>query len=76
MARYTLAEATAFYEAAKSAYLNALTNKSYSVSGRNKENQDIDRLRKDMERWKLEIDAINIGRKSSGPIVKTGVPIV
>ena len=51
MALYTLAEALEFYETAKKAYLNALTNKRYDVPSRSKENQSIKELKKEMDYW-------------------------
>ena len=59
MASYTLSEATEFYEEAKTAYKNALTNKRYGVSGREKENQALTSLKKEMLYWKGQIDIIN-----------------
>ena len=72
MARYTLAEATEFYEIAKTAYKNALTNKSYDISGRSKENQKIESLKKEMDDWASVVDDLKNGR-SSGIKVARGI---
>ena len=73
MARYTLQEAEEFYYAAKSAYLNALSNKSYDVNNRSKENQKIESLKKDMDYWAKIKNDLAKGR-GTGRIVKRGIP--
>ncbi len=74
MGSYTLEEATAFFDAAKAAYLNALTNRKYDVGSRSKENQSIADLKKNMDFWALEVAKIG-GALPRGPRVKRVVPI-
>lgn len=69
MALYTLVEAEEFFEIAKTAYKNALTNKSYDVSNRSKENQKIADLKKEMDSWADTVAKLKSGA-SSGPTVK------
>lgn len=73
MARYTLEEAKEFYDIAKTAYKNALTNKSYDVSNRSKENQKIADLKKEMDSWADIVYKLENGI-SSGPTVKRIIP--
>jgi len=68
----TLAEAQENREIALTAYRNALTNKSYDVSGRNKENQTVGDLRKAFEQADKEVDIL-LGVRSSGIQRKNGV---
>ena len=75
MAAYTLLEATEFYDMAKTAYKNALSNKSYDIAGRSKENQKIESLKKEMLYWKGVVDDINAGI-GGGPKVKRGIAYV
>ena len=75
MARYTLTEAQEFYDIAKAAYKNALTNKSYDISGRNKENQQIEALKKEMDFWADIVDNLKNGA-SRGPKVSRVIPYV
>ena len=75
MARYTLAEAKEFYDIAKTAYKNALTNKSYDISNRSKENQKITELKKEMDTWADLVDKLSNGT-STGPKFKRVIPNV
>jgi hypothetical protein len=61
---YTLDEAQEFYDLAKTAYKNALTNRRYDIAGRSKENQQIEALKKEMNYWKGVISDIKAGKKS------------
>lgn len=75
MARYSLTEATEFYEIAKTAYKNALTNKSYDIANRSKENQKIEELKKEMDFWADTVDRLTNG-KSTAPTVARMIPYV
>ncbi|WP_297525143.1 hypothetical protein [Sulfurovum sp.] len=75
MAKYTLSEATEFYDMAKEAYKNALSNKSYSISDRSKENQKLESLKKEMDHWAGVVFNISSGH-SGGPVVKRVIPYV
>lgn len=59
LAVYTLLEATEFFNAAKSAYLNALQSASYSHGDKSKYNQKIDDLKKDMDYWARIKDSLS-----------------
>jgi hypothetical protein len=73
--RYTLTEAQQFYDVAKKAYLNALTNKSYDTTNRSKSNQNIADLKKDMDYWADIVWKLKSG-KTTGRTVKRAIPYV
>ena len=77
MARYTLIEAQEFYDIAKIAYKNALTNKSYDIAGRNKENQRIESLKKEMDYWADIVASLKSGGNGRSTIsVRRVIPYV
>ena len=61
MAEYTLAEITAFYEAAKTNYLACLNSKEYSIKDRELKRENLDTLRTEMNRWKDKMDSVTAG---------------
>jgi len=53
---YTSAEATAFYEAARDAYLKCLSSKEYNIKDRGIVREKLDLLRAEMDKWKKIVD--------------------
>jgi hypothetical protein len=51
MALYTQSEAQSFFDAAKAAYLAALSTKSYQIKDRAKYNQELNQLKTEMDSW-------------------------
>lgn len=67
---YTLAEATAFYDAAKAAYLKCLNAEDYTIKDRSVRRAKLDVLKKEMTMWKNVMDAIDAG--NDGTVIPVG----
>ena len=66
---YSLIEAQEFYDAAKQGYLSALKMSEYSIKDRSPKRESIDKLKKEMDKWKRIIDNINAGEDPNNPTI-------
>lgn len=62
----TLTEAEEFRAAAKTAYLAAMNVASYSIKDRSKTNQDIDRLKDQLDFWTREVARLTASATGRG----------
>jgi predicted secreted hydrolase len=72
VAGLTLAQLEANLAAANAAYLVALNSQSYSVAGRSKANQEIEKMRIQVEYWERRV-ALAGGETVRGPIKIKGI---
>lgn len=63
---YSIDELTAFYTAAKEAYLEALGGASINLGGRGMTSQKLEELKSNMDSWKFQLDAATNGGNPSG----------
>lgn len=61
MAIYTVEELQEFYDAAKSAYKQALKSQSYSIGGRSLTRANVEELKRDVDYWAGELAKAKAG---------------
>lgn len=69
MALFTLAEATEYFTAAKTAYKAALSGRSYEIKDRKLARQSIKELKKEMNKWGQYIEDLENGDNPDRSII-------